>query len=209
MKVLFISPHTDDVELGAGGTMCRMLDEGHEVHWLALSWADSAVPKNSPMDSILKEFYQVVDFLGIPQDQVYSTNFPVTRFAQNRQEILDIILNVRENIRPDIVIGPGSNDVHQDHIVVHNEVVRLFKTSSKILGYEMPWNNLNFSSQYLYKLTEDQFERKLKLLSFYKSQNELGRLYFDADVVRGLARVRGLQCSAKYAEAFEIIRWSD
>ncbi len=207
MKVLLISPHTDDIELGAGGTVCKLLEEGHEVYWLALSYADTFVPKGNTPEMIKNEFLNVLKFIGIKEDHYWIYNFPVTRFHSNRQEILETILTIRENVHPDMVIGPSRHDVHQDHIVVYHEIIRLFKNSAKIISYEMPWNNIDFSAQFFMRLSEAQMSKKLEMLKFYKSQLELGRLYFDLDTISALAKLRGLQSSSKYAEAFEVVRW--
>ena len=86
-------------------------------------------------------------------------------------------------------------------------MVRAFKTHSSILCYELPWNNVTFNTQYFEKLTKEQINKKVDLLSCYKSQVIKNRNYFDKDFIFGLARTRGVQINTDYAESFEVIRW--
>ena len=99
---------------------------------------------------------------------------------------------------------PSLNDLHQDHTTIAQEGLRAFKKTS-ILGYELPWNNLNFSTQCFVKITELNLDRKLKALSCYESQKF--RDYASEEYIRSLARTRGTQIGKKYAEVFEVIRW--
>jgi hypothetical protein len=91
--------------------------------------------------------------------------------------------------------------------VVAKEMVRAFKNSSSIISYELPWNHTEFDNQLFIKLAGRQIDRKVELLSCYRSQVRLERPYFSSDFIHGWARMRGGQVGAEYAEAFEVIRW--
>ena len=93
------------------------------------------------------------------------------------------------------------NDVHQDHQVIYSEGIRAFKNSN-VLGYELPWNNLRFQPGYFEKITEAQLELKQAALQEYRSQAD--RKYMSREFIRSLAVVRGIQCNAELAEAFEV-----
>jgi len=99
---------------------------------------------------------------------------------------------------------PNSNDIHQDHKVIYEEGLRAFKHSS-MLGYELPWNSLQFTSNFHVKLSKDDMTTKWKAISAYRSQEV--RAYKSEAFFEGLARVRGLQVGTEFAEAFELIRW--
>ena len=120
-----------------------------------------------------------------------------------RQEILEELIRVRDIIKPDLVLMPGSKDIHQDHLTIYNEGLRAFKFTS-ILGYELIWNNLSFSTDCFIQVTEAQLGRKIDALDAYVTQR--GKPYMDPDFIRSLARVRGTQIGVKYAEAFEVVR---
>jgi LmbE family N-acetylglucosaminyl deacetylase len=202
MDVLVLSPHTDDSELAAGGTISRLVREGHDVTYVVCSTCEASLP-DGETDTLRREFERVMDYVAPAGYQVL--DYPVRRFDEHRQDILETFVSLRDELDPDLVLGPARADVHQDHAVVSAEMVRAFKSTSRLLGYEQPWNTPAFETQLFASLTEADLESKLEQLTRYESQTD--RPYFDEEFVRGLARVRGLQGDSRYAEAFEVVRW--
>jgi len=207
MKVLVLSPHTDDVELGCGGTIIKLLEGGHEIFWVVFSTAEDSLPVTAPKDTLKKEFFCVINDLSLKEENCKVFDFKVRNFHQYRQEILEDLVRTRNQYNPEIVIGPSLNDLHQDHQVVAHEMFRAFKTTSSIVCYEMPWNSVTFNTQCFSKLTFDQIKKKCKILKNYQSQLIKGKSYFSKEYIFGLAKTRGIQCNSEYAEAFEVIRW--
>lgn len=206
MKVLVLSPHTDDAELGAGGTIARHVNEGHRVHWNVFTDASSSLPDGFDDETLADEFMSSLKELGGGQEVSFSMrDYPVRRLHEHRQEVLEWMVGYRNTWSPDLVIGPSLNDHHQDHQVVAQEMVRAFKGCARILCYELPWNHVRFESQAFAILNEQDIERKIAALQCYESQ--AGKPYMDPDFVRGLARTRGVQVGVEYAEAFEVVRW--
>jgi LmbE family N-acetylglucosaminyl deacetylase len=197
MKVLGISPHVDDIELGAGGYIARLLEEGHEVFVLAFSIG------NPDTGSDQWEFLESIKTLGVKNSKVLA--YPCRGFDEHRQDILDFLIAYKDEHVPDLVLVPSQANIHQDHEVVTQEAMRAFRTCS-ILGYEMPWGDLRpFHPQFYARLTIKHLNLKLSALQQYKSQ--LSRQYVHTDTVAALAVKRGMQVRASYAEAFEVIRW--
>ncbi|MDY6836311.1 MAG: PIG-L deacetylase family protein [Chloroflexota bacterium] len=201
---LFLSPHTDDAELGAGGTIAKMA-ETTEVHVVAFSDASDTQHRTVPSDTLKKETMKAMRILGIDQENISILSYRTRHFWSSRQEILDSIINLRDRIRPNIIFAPSTHDKHQDHQVIVNEVLRAFKGSSTtILGYEQPWNNFSFESTCFIKLDESHVDKKVRALEMYTSQSH--RPYLNEEFIRGLASVRGTQMGGGYAEAFEAMR---
>jgi LmbE family N-acetylglucosaminyl deacetylase len=142
-----------------------------------------------------------MDILGVKNTEVYK--YQVRHLPERRAEILDRLIEIRNRIKPDLVICPASTDIHQDHNTVFNEAIRAFKNTT-IIGFFYPWNSLVLKTSYFFKLEEQDIKNKLKALSFYKSQK--GRDYLEEDFIRGWARTTGIQVGTKWAEAFEAIR---
>lgn len=205
MKVLLLSPHTDDIELGAGGSVARLLEENHEFFWAVFSICEDAVPEGMPKNTLKEEFLNVIRFLGIKNYKIF--NFKNKFLFKHRQEILDELWKIKKKFKPDLVIGPSLDDLHQDHNTIAMETFRCFKKDCSILGYEVPYNNSKFNFDFFYRLERRHIEKKIKMLDFYKSQYILNRNYFSREYIYGLAKVRGVQCNSKYAEVFEVIRW--
>jgi len=108
-------------------------------------------------------------------------------------------------VDPEVILVPSGADLHQDHMVVHQESLRAFRHLT-ILGYELPWNQITFPAQAFVILDEHHLRRKLAALSCYHTQLELARPYFSYEFVEAMARVRGVQVKSMFAEAFETIR---
>ena len=197
MKYLLLAPHTDDIELGCGGTVLKLLEEGNEVHWVVFSTAEDSIPPGMPLDTLKKEFLSVAGSLELSENQYEVCSYPVRNFDLHRQEILEKLVSIRREIKPDVVIGPSLHDVHQDHQVIANEMVRAFKTSASTV----------FENQCFSKLDSDFIDGKINLLANYQSQTALNRSYFSAEFIKGWAKMRGIQCNSEYAEAFEVVRW--
>lgn len=102
-----------------------------------------------------------------------------------------------------MVLLPAASDVHQDHQVIHQEGLRAFKNTT-FAGYELPWNNYSFRTNFFMKLSAADLARKMAALKEYRSQAT--RNYMQDEFIRSLATVRGLQCNSDYAEAFEIYK---
>ena len=84
--------------------------------------------------------------LGIPRDTSRFTTSTCARSREHRQDILELLVALWEEWRPDAVFQPSLHDIHQDHQVVAAEGLRAFKRTT-ILGYEIPWNNFDFAYQ--------------------------------------------------------------
>lgn len=202
-QVLILAPHTDDGELGCGGTIAKYLDEGAHVFYVAFSTAEESVPEGFPSHQLETEVRSATLALGIPAENLFVYKYQVRKLNYVRQEILEELIRLRPIIQPDIVFLPSSNDIHQDHSTIYKEGIRAFKHST-ILGYELIWNNLAFSTDCFIKLEQHHIDKKIKALQKYKTQE--GRHYMAPDFVQSLARVRGTQINTKYAEAFEVVR---
>ena len=203
-KVLVLSPHADDGDLGAGGTIARFIEEGLDIHLVVFSICGRSLPDGLPGDTLRKECLCSTATLGLSPDQVILLDYEVRTFPTWRQEILENMIEFRDRIRPDLVLIPSSSDMHQDHNTVHWEALRAFKKVASIWGYEHPWNNITFSTDIFIRLEEKHLVRKMEALRCYESQSF--KSYFDEEYVRSLAYTRGSQVDWPYAEAYELVR---
>lgn len=203
-NVLILAPHTDDGELGAGGTISKFIENGSSVYYMAFSTADQSVPEGMPKDILKTEIKAATAKLGIEMNNLIVFDFEVRKLNYVRQEILEHLIRIKKEIKFDLVFMPSLNDIHQDHTTVANEGLRAFKDTS-ILGYELIWNNLTFNTTSFVKLEVRHVRKKVEALKEYKSQK--GRDYIAEDFIFSLARARGVQIGYQYAEAFEVIRW--
>ena len=103
----------------------------------------------------------------------------------------------------DVVFMPSQHDIHQDHRTIADEGLRAFKRTT-ILGYEIPWNNFDFSYQAYFALEKAHVERKVAALEKYASQQH--RRYANAEYVWNVARTHGINVNREYAEVFQVYR---
>jgi LmbE family N-acetylglucosaminyl deacetylase len=202
-KILVLSPHTDDGELGCGGSIAKFIQEGKEVWYAAFSLCSKSLPVGFPGDTLEHECKKATALLGIPSANVILFDFEVRVFPKHRQEILEELVSLNKKIAPDLVFIPAVADIHQDHGVMHEEALRAFKNCS-LLGYELPWNHPPFTSPFFINLSADDIAKKSAALKEYHSQTH--RNYMQEDFIRSLAKVRGVQSNTEFAEAFEVYK---
>jgi len=202
-RILALSPHPDDIEFGCGGILARLLEQGAEIHTAVFSPCFASVPEGFPKDILFQEMGEAADVFGIPKAHRHTFEFPVRRFSERRQDILEEMVRLKHDLQPDLVLTPSTTDVHQDHEVISKESLRAFRYRT-LFGYELPWNTLAFPAEALITLTESQVEVKSKAIACYASQRF--RHYGHSGLFHSQASLRGMQKKEALAEAFEVIR---
>lgn len=202
-NILVLAPHTDDGELGLGGTINYLVEQGKNVVYAAFSTAEQSVPEGFPKDILKTEVKSATAKLGIKPENLLIYHYEVRKLGYVRQEILEELIRIRNNMSFDIVFIPSLHDIHQDHTTIANEGLRAFKNTT-LLGYELIWNNLTFNTQCFVRLQERHIKAKIDALKEYGSQGE--RNYLSEDFIMALARTRGVQVGCEYAESFEVVR---
>ena len=183
--------------------MARWSRNGKEVHVAAFSSCRKSLPPDLPADTLETEWKLAMDRLGIDTSRRYLMDHEVRSFPAERQAILDQLIRLNDSIGPDLVLIPSRHDRHQDHEVIHREAQRAFSYCS-LMGYELPWNQSNFSTDHFSVIDESDIHKKWNALQAYRSQAH--RPYMQEPFIRALATVRGIQCRKPLAEAFEVYR---
>ena len=203
-RVLVLSPHTDDGELGCGGTIAKLIMEECDLYYAAFSICEKSVPKGLPENILETEMTQATRMLGIKASNILIHRYPVREFPKYRQNILENLVTIKQQLDPDLVLLPSGHDIHQDHATIFQEGIRAFKHTN-IAGYELPWNNLSFHATLFVCLEEQYISKKVAAIQKYKSQQK--KPYTNEEFIKSLARIRGGQLGTSYAEAFEVTRW--
>ena len=203
-KYLFIGAHPDDIEFGAGATIAKSTSLGIECHSLVFSDCHETLSNVSDsIDKIVSESLQALQILGIQRVHTNWKTFPLRRFNEKRQEILDILIAEYRNAGWSRIYIPNTMDVHQDHSVISQESIRAFKFTT-LFGYELPWNNLEMEINVFNSVNEGFLNCKIEALSRFNSQQN--RFYAEESKIRSVLEFRGLQIGTKYAEGFQLIR---
>jgi LmbE family N-acetylglucosaminyl deacetylase len=197
LSVLCLGAHSDDIEIGAGGTILGWIEAGVrlDVHWCVLSAIGPRAAEARVSASAL--------LAGVAQVRIEVAEFRDGFFPYQGSDLKAWIENLKARVNPDLILTHGRDDAHQDHREVCKLTWNAFR-DHLILEYEIPkWDgDLTRPNAYM-PLSEPVLERKIALLmAHFGSQRS--KDWFDAETFRGLARLRGMECRApqRYAEAF-------
>lgn len=196
--VLILAAHPDDIELAMGGTLAKMIEDDIEIDCLIFcekGYGD----KTDLLRNEIKESFKINSGATLN----YDTGYENQHLEEDRDTLLDYLIHLRNNFFYKTIFTHCSTDIHQDHSTLHRESVRAFKHSN-LYGYEMTWNNLTSNQRFFVEINQSNLDKKLEAMACYKSQQD--RIYFNPELMKGLATVRGSQANVKYAESFEVIR---
>jgi LmbE family N-acetylglucosaminyl deacetylase len=105
---LVLAPHTDDGEFGCGGTMARLVERGVDVRQIAFSTASRSLPPGFPPDTLSHESRAASTALGLGPDALTVHDFEVRTFPNSRQEILELLIEVAREFKPEVVLRTTS-----------------------------------------------------------------------------------------------------
>jgi LmbE family N-acetylglucosaminyl deacetylase len=195
LRVLAIGAHADDIEIGAGGTILSWIAAGAEVtvDWCVLS---------APGERADEARASANDFLsGAAGADIHLGDFRDGYFPAERTAVKDWVEGLKRLERPDVILSHQRDDAHQDHRLVCELTWNTFR-DHMILEYEIPKWDGDLGRPNLYApLHEDVLARKIALLHKHFG-TQRSKAWFDKETFRGLARLRGVECRERYAEAF-------
>jgi LmbE family N-acetylglucosaminyl deacetylase len=192
LSVLAIGAHPDDVEIGAGGLLLQLAARPLQARYVLLTGtAERQTEARAAARAFLPEADLTTNLFQLPEGRLPAA------WAQVK-EVLEV---VARSCSPDVILAPSAGDAHQDHRTIGEILPTVFR-DQLYLAYEIPkWDgDLGRPSLYV-PLSEEDVRHKVELLhKCYPSQR--GRDWWDDEVFLGLARLRGMECRARYAEAF-------
>ncbi len=198
-RVLTVGAHPDDLELACGGTLAKLVDMGHDVHALVLSRGGvggaAAVRCAEARDGARR--------LGVGDVLVH--DFPDTHLALTSREMTLAIENHIRSIDPHLIITHSAHDYHQDHLAVHQAVLRAARRHHSILCFESPSVTSEFKPTVFFDVT-DYMVVKQHAVQAHQDQLRGKRTYMQQQHLEGMAMFRGGQVRRERAEAFEVVR---
>ncbi len=197
-RLLFIGCHPDDIELGCGALLHQVARQ-REV--LCVTLSDNQ--KNPALSGLIEEMYASMNRLGVPRERVLLGPFTTRHFSEARQDILDYMIRLRRDFRPEIVFVHSRSDMHQDHNVATEEALRAFRDTT-LLGFEIIRSSHGFFPQFLAEVSEDDVQAKLEALACYKTYAD--KHYFSPEVIKSTLLRNGAIAIRPYAEGFEVLR---
>jgi LmbE family N-acetylglucosaminyl deacetylase len=197
-RILFLGAHPDDIELGCGALLNHI---AHQTDVLCVTLSDNQ--KNIQLKNVVNELYDSMAILGVPKNKVVVQEFTTRKFPDLRQEILEYLLELRREFKPEIVFVHTRQDVHQDHNVVTEEALRAYRGIT-VLGYDVVRSSYGFFPHFLVEVTAEDVEKKIEALSQYQTYHD--KYYFDTDLLRATMLRHGALAERPFAEGFDILR---
>lgn len=194
LSVLAIGAHSDDIEIGAGGTILTWIASGANVE---IDWCVASAPGERADEARAS----AGDFLnGAARVNMHLADFRDGYMPAERSAVKDWVESLK-SLKPDVILTHQRNDAHQDHRLINELTWNTFR-DHLVLEYEIPkWDgDLGQPNAYV-EISEQALARKIELLMKHFG-TQRSKAWFDDETFRGLARLRGVECRARYAEAF-------
>jgi LmbE family N-acetylglucosaminyl deacetylase len=191
-SILAIGAHPDDVEIGAGGLLLGLARGGARVRYAVLTGtAERHREARNAAQAFMPEAELDIDLFDLPEG----------RFPAVWGSVKEVLEGIAQSCSPDVIIAPSPDDAHQDHRTIGEIIPTVFR-DRLYLAYEIPKWDGDFRRPSMYvPMSAETARRKMELLhKCYPSQRNRG--WWDDEVFLGLARLRGMECGARYAEAF-------
>jgi LmbE family N-acetylglucosaminyl deacetylase len=194
-QILCLGAHADDIEIGAGGTMLRLLQEhpGAKVHWVVFS---ARGPRQIEAQQSASLFLEQAG-----ARKVSTLDFRDGFFPYQGEAIKEAFEVLKAEVDPDLILTHASGDAHQDHRLINELTWNTFRCHS-ILEFEIPKYDGDLGRPNVFvPLTSETCQRKIDhLVAAFPSQ--AGKHWFTDETFRSILRLRGIECGSHYAEAF-------
>ena len=197
LHVLCLGCHSDDIEIGCGGTILRLAEQypGTVFHWVVFS---AIGPREDEARRGAALFTRGGN-LSAPLLRTFRDGFMPFSGA----EIKEVFEELKSNVQPDLVLTHYRQDAHQDHRLISELTWNTFR-DHLILEYEIPKYDGDMSQPGFYvPLSENVYQKKVRyLMEAFQSQR--AKRWFQECTFLGLMRLRGMECNSPtgYAEAF-------
>ena len=198
LSVLALGAHPDDIEIAAGGTLLSLAERrpGLRVRYVLFT---GAAERQQEARAAARAFTPGADL------EVELHGLPDGRLPAVYGQVKEILEDVAASFTPDVILAPSPGDAHQDHRTVAELVPTAFR-NQLYLAYEIPkWDGDMARPNTYFPLTDEIARRKVELLGkCYPSQQ--GRDWWGEETFLALARLRGMECRTRYAEAFTCLK---
>lgn len=196
-KILCLGAHCDDIEIGCGGALLKLIGTIKDVHvyWVVFS-SDERREKEAVNSAN--------DFLkSLKKKTIVIKRFRNSFFPYCGAEIKEYFEQLTKEFSPDIIFTHFRNDLHQDHRLISELTWNTFR-NHLILEYEIPKYDGDFGSpNFFIQFDETISLNKIgKIMKYFKSQSD--KAWFTRDTFLSILRLRGVESNApeKYAEGF-------
>ena len=220
-QILVVAAHPDDEVLGCGGTIARLVSEGHQAYTLILGEGITSrdkkrnrVKREEELNELKKQIHKANMAMGVKK--IFIHDFPDNRFdAIPLLDIVKVIENIKNKVKPDIIFTHYEKDLNIDHQITYQAVITATRplpdeTVKEIYSFEVLSSTeggypLSFSPNMFFDISETM-DLKLKAMSEYKTELKDFPHPRSLEGIRKNAELWGMKVGLKYAEAFKVVR---
>jgi LmbE family N-acetylglucosaminyl deacetylase len=196
-SILCLGAHADDIEIGCGGTLLRVLESWPEVeiHWHVLS---APGPRKREAHRSAASWLRAAR-----KSHVQILEFRESYFPAQWADIKDRTERIRASCEPDLIFTHRRDDLHQDHRVVSELTWNAFRHHT-ILEYEIPKYDGDIGNPNLYATLSQRLGRRKVTALMRHFRSQASKPWFTEDTFFALLRLRGVECGGRthFAEAF-------
>lgn len=196
--VLCIGAHPDDIELGCGALIADIADQTNVI---CVTLSDNR--KNPLLVDLAEEHNRSMEILGVKPENAILHDFTTRRFQAARQEILEVMIDLKKRYHPEVVLVHTAQDIHQDHKTITEEALRAFRGTT-LLGFDVLRSSYGFFPDFLVEVSEEGVQTKIRALKAYKTYAD--KYYFDENIIHATAIRHGALAERPFAEGFDILR---
>jgi len=193
-----IGAHPDDIELGCGALIADIADQTRVI---CVTFSDNQ--KNPKLKNLVKEHRNSMDILGVKPENAILHDFTTRRFQSFRQEILEVMIELKMQYHPEVVLVHTAKDIHQDHKTITEEALRAFRGTT-LLGFDVLRSSYGFFPDFLVEVSEESVKTKIRALKAYQTYAD--KYYFDENIIHATAIRHGALAERPFAEGFDILR---
>jgi LmbE family N-acetylglucosaminyl deacetylase len=196
-RILCLGAHCDDIEIGCGGTLLKLLDSraGARVDWVVLS---SDERREAEARAGAEAF-----LANAGEANVVTRTFRQRFFPYVATEIKEFFDELGASTQPDLIFTHFADDRHQDHRLLSELTYNTFR-DHLVLEYEIPkWDGDIARPSVYVRLDDAHVERKVDTIwAVFESQRD--KQWFSKETFLATMRLRGIECKSPsgYAEAF-------
>jgi len=194
-KILCLGAHSDDIEIGCGGTILKLIQSAPEIEFL---WFVASAEKKRRLEAQESAGEFLRNARGA---ELRFGGFRESYFPDQWREIKETIESLRSRFEPDLIFTHYRDDRHQDHRTISDLTWNTFR-NHLVLEYEVPKYDGDLGQPNVFVPIDSEVCRTKTSAIVRLFESQRSRHWFTENTFQSMARIRGIECASEFAEAF-------
>lgn len=195
LNILCLGAHCDDIEIGAGGTILKILEQYNvsKIKWVVFASNDTRKKEAENSAGLFLE--------KVANKEIIVKSYRDGFLPYMAVEIKDFYESIKKDFSPDLIFTHYRNDRHQDHRLVSDLTWNTWR-NHLILEYEIPKYDGDIGNPNFYVPLDEETLKKRNKILMTAFASQVSKHWFDEDTFSALPRLRGMESATQFAEAF-------